>query len=50
VSEVKFMIPEVEAHIVFVKDEKGEIVELVYERNDGQAQYKRVKEVTAIKK
>ncbi|HYP29934.1 MAG TPA: thiol-disulfide isomerase [Blastocatellia bacterium] len=50
VSDVKFMVPEIEAQITFVKDEKGEVVELVYERNDGQVQYKKVKDVTAIKK
>jgi len=50
VSDVKFMIPEVESQITFVKDEKGEVVELLYEQNDRKVQYKRVKEVTAIKK
>ena len=50
VSDVRFMVPEVEAQITFVKDEKGEVVELVYERNDSQIQYKKVKDITAVKK
>ncbi|HVF89642.1 MAG TPA: thiol-disulfide isomerase [Blastocatellia bacterium] len=50
VSDAKFLIPEVEAQITFVKDEKGEVVEMVYERNDNLIQYKRIKDVTATKK
>ena len=43
-SEVKFSIPEIEAQISFVKNEKGEVVELLYERNDGVLHCKRVKD------
>lgn len=46
-SESKFFIPEVEAQISFIKDEKGEVVELVYEQNEGVRRCKRVKEATA---
>jgi mono/diheme cytochrome c family protein len=44
VSETKFFIPEVESQVTFVKDDKGEIVELVYDQNERQTRCKRVKE------
>ncbi len=44
VSETKFSIPEIEAQITFVKNEKGEVVELLYERNDGVLHCKRMKD------
>jgi len=46
-SESKFFIPEVESQITFVKDEKGEVVELVYEQNEAVRHCKRVREATA---
>ncbi len=46
VSETKFFVPEVESQITFVKDEKGEVVELVYEQNDRILRCKRVKDAT----
>ncbi|MEK6285540.1 MAG: thiol-disulfide isomerase [Acidobacteriota bacterium] len=46
-SATRFFIPEVEAQITFVKDEKGEVVELVYEQNEGVRRSKRVREATA---
>lgn len=50
VSEVKFSIPEIEAEISFVKNEKGEVVELLYERNEGILHFKRVKDETSSEK
>jgi mono/diheme cytochrome c family protein len=46
-SENSFFIPEVEAKITFVKDEKGDVVELLYEQNEGVRHCKRVREATA---
>jgi hypothetical protein len=46
-SENKFFIPEVESQITFVKNEKGEVVELVYEQNEAVRHCKRVTEATA---
>ena len=46
-SESKFFIPEVESQVTFVKGEKGEVVELVYEQNEGSRHCKRIKEATA---
>jgi Copper type II ascorbate-dependent monooxygenase, C-terminal domain len=43
-SESAFSIPEIEAQITFVKNEKGEVVELLYERNDGVLHCKRMKD------
>lgn len=43
-SETRFFIPEVESQITFVKDDKGEIVELLYEQNEAVRHCKRVKE------
>jgi hypothetical protein len=44
VSDVKFLLPEIEAQITFVKNEKGEISELLYERNEGVLHCKRIKD------
>jgi hypothetical protein len=49
VSETRFSIPEVESLITFVKNEKGEVVELIYEQNDRVIHCKKIKEVTAEK-
>jgi mono/diheme cytochrome c family protein len=46
-SETRFFIPEVESQITFVKDEKGEVVELTYEQNEGLIHCKRIRETTA---
>lgn len=43
-SDTKFFIPEVESMITFVKDEKGEVVELVYDQNERITHCKRVRE------
>ena len=47
VSATKYFIPEVESQVTFVKDEKGEVVELVYEQNDRVTRCKRLKETPA---
>ena len=49
VSENKFFVPEVETQITFVKDDKGEIVELVYDQNETQRHCKRIRETEAGK-
>jgi len=46
-SESKFFIPEVESQVTFVKDDKGEVVELIYDQNEAQRHCKRVRENTA---
>src|SRR6185436_9359254 len=46
-SQSKFFIPEVESQVTFVKDEKGEVVELVYEQNENVRHCKRVREANA---
>ncbi|HXI93005.1 MAG TPA: thiol-disulfide isomerase [Blastocatellia bacterium] len=46
-SETRFFIPEVESQVTFVKDEKGEVVELTYEQNEGLIHCKRIRETTA---
>jgi hypothetical protein len=46
-SETTFFLPEVEAKITFVKDEKGEVVELTYDQNEWVVHCKRVKETPA---
>src|SRR5499433_963014 len=46
-SETKFFIPEAEAQITFVKDEKGEVVELLREQGGYVTRCKRVKEGAA---
>ena len=46
-SETRFFIPEIESQITFVKDEKGEVVELLYDQNEVQRHCKRVKENAA---
>jgi hypothetical protein len=50
VSEVKFSIPEIEAELTFVKNEKGEVVELLYERNDAVLHCKRMKDDAPVQK
>ena len=49
-SDNKFFIPEVESQVTFVKDEKGEVVELIYDQNERQRHCKRVRETTASSK
>jgi hypothetical protein len=46
-SETKFFIPEAEAQITFVKDEKGEVVELQREQSGYVTRCKRVKDGAA---
>jgi hypothetical protein len=48
-TESRFFIPEVESQITFVKDEKGEVVELIYEQNERQNHCKRLREAAAGK-
>ena len=47
VSDNKFFIPEVESQITFVKDEKGNVVELLYDQNESQRRCKRIVENSA---
>jgi hypothetical protein len=47
VSDNKFFIPEVESQVTFVKDEKGSVVELIYDQNEHQRRCKRILENTA---
>jgi hypothetical protein len=47
VSATRYFIPEVESQITFVRDEKGEVVELVYEQNERAIHCKRLKEAPA---
>ncbi len=49
-SESKFLNPEVEGMLTFIKNDKGEIVEMLYERGEGSARYKRMKDDAAEKK
>jgi hypothetical protein len=49
VSETRFFIPEVESQVTFVKDEKGEVVELLYDQNEALRHCKRVRETAAGK-
>src|SRR5437870_12596108 len=46
-SETRFFVPEVESQITFVKDEKGEVVELLYDQNERVRHCKRAKETQA---
>jgi len=46
-AETRFSVPDLEAQITFVKDEKGEVVELLFEQNDRVTRCKRVKEGAA---
>jgi len=46
VSDNKFFIPEVESQVTFVKDEKGNVVELLYDQNENQRRCKRIVENT----
>jgi hypothetical protein len=48
-TETRFFIPEVESQITFVKDDKGEVVELIYEQNERQNHCKRLREAAAGK-
>jgi hypothetical protein len=48
-SNTKFSIPEVESLITFVSNEKGEIVELIYEQGERVTRCKKIKDVTANK-
>src|SRR4030095_4553709 len=50
VSETTFFIPEVESQVTCVKDQKGEVVELVYDQNETQRRLKRIVESTAVSK
>jgi uncharacterized protein DUF3471/copper type II ascorbate-dependent monooxygenase-like protein len=47
VSDTRFFIPEVESQVTFVKDDKGSVVELIYDQNETQRRCKRVVENTA---
>jgi mono/diheme cytochrome c family protein len=47
VSETRFFIPEVESQVTFVKDEKGEVVELLYDQNEALRHCKRIRETAA---
>lgn len=47
ISTYSFTIPEVEARITFVKDDKGDVVELVYEQNERTVHCKKMKEAAA---
>ena len=47
VSDNKFFIPEVESQVTFVKDEKGNVVELLYDQNENQRRCKRIVENSA---
>ena len=48
-SETRFFIPEVESQVTFVKGEKGEVLELLYEQNEGLIHCKRIRDTTAGK-
>src|SRR6185295_1311112 len=41
-SETTFVIPETEAQITFVRDEKGQVFELIYDQNERQNHCKRI--------
>jgi hypothetical protein len=47
VTKTKFSIPDFEEQFTFVKDEKGEVIELLVEQNGRVGRYKRVKEGAA---
>ncbi|HEU4388914.1 MAG TPA: cytochrome c [Blastocatellia bacterium] len=46
-SATKFVIPEVESQVTFVKGDNGEVTELIYEQNERVVHCKRVKESPA---
>jgi hypothetical protein len=46
-TETKFIMPEAESQITFVKDEKGEVVEMLYDQNGRVTRFKRAKEGAA---
>lgn len=48
-SDNRFVILDAESQITFVKDEKGEVVELLYDQNENQRHFKRVKDSVAEK-
>ncbi len=48
-SDTRFFILEAESQVTFVKDEKGEVVELLYDQNENQRHFKRVKDSVAEK-
>jgi Copper type II ascorbate-dependent monooxygenase, C-terminal domain len=47
VTETKFILPEAESQITFVKDDKGEVVEMLYDQNGRVIRCKRIKEGAA---
>jgi hypothetical protein len=49
-SDTKFFIPEVESIVTFVKDEKGEVVELLYDQNERTMHCKRIREIDSANK
>jgi hypothetical protein len=46
-TETRFSIPNIEEQVTFVKDEKGEIIELLMEQNGGVGHRRKVKESSA---
>jgi hypothetical protein len=49
-SQDRFLNPEVESHLTFIKNDKGEVVEMLFERGEGSARYKRMKDGEPEKK
>jgi hypothetical protein len=47
VTETRFVLPEIEVQITFVKDDKGEVVEMLYDQNGRVNRFKRLKEGAA---
>jgi mono/diheme cytochrome c family protein len=47
VTETRFVLPEIEVQITFVKDDKGEVVEMLYDQNGGVNHFKKLKENAA---
>jgi mono/diheme cytochrome c family protein len=48
-SETRFVILDAESQVTFVKDEKGEVTELLYDQNENLRRFKRVKDSVAEK-
>ena len=46
VTETRFSTPDFEEQLTFVKDEKGEVIEMLVEQNGGVGHRKKVKEST----
>ncbi|MBO0726151.1 MAG: hypothetical protein J2P52_11170 [Blastocatellia bacterium] len=46
-TETRFSIPDFEEQLTFVKDEKGEVIEMLVEQNGCVGHRKKVKESTA---